>query len=511
MKKTIITMTAALLCTFAQASNAAVYSQAAATKAGNGDSSQGGAAAPGTDFITRADEWMQAYHKAEFGTELPDKELGILQTCRRHALEAAAAYYREQETLGRMLTAQAAPEVWERYSKGIRRLMELDLAMARSREDWQVAPSRLKAMPAKLKADVEPKDFTTIAISEAAQRSREMREEYLQTCYNSLLNTLRGNNAYCAQLTRTYEAWKAYCVALTEAAVPGVVCNSLGGSDSSSEAAGIEEKLCFSLYEYFELLRSSGERNNQTAGGGTLQQLIDGLQAATMKDDSSRLYQKRLLTLLPMIRDGQDVNLTLPETKGNTALHYACGLGDYELVNTLLDMGADTSIRTAKGATALHCIGNDPGGRIKALLEGRSAVKKTADWEAPASIKGKTFSFSAPTWVKWVDGVASEQEEVPFSSEPPSYTVQWKWGNKHAEARTNDLDGQPAKKTRTYTKTGKRTAVLEERYESSSWNAERYELTFETPTSGTCRMEQTGTYSMLLADKYTATGTFTLK
>lgn len=132
-------------------------------------------------------------------------------------------------------------------------------------------------------------------------------------------------------------------------------------------------------------------------------------------------------------------------------------------------------------------------------------------WEAPSSIKGKTFSFSAPAWVKWVDGVATEQTQGPFGSEPPSYTVQWKWGNKHAESRTNELDGKPAKKTRTYTKTGKRTAVLEERYESSSWNAERYELTFETPTSGTCRMEQTGKYSLLLADKYTATGTFTLK
>ena len=99
-----------------------------------------------------------------------------------------------------------------------------------------------------------------------------------------------------------------------------------------------------------------------------LQLFIDGLQAATMKNDSSRLYQKRLLTLLPMIRDGQDANLTLPETKGNTALHYAVALGSVKITEWLLLHGADPNAKTDKGVTVPNCIPADSAPAIRSMV-----------------------------------------------------------------------------------------------------------------------------------------------
>ena len=112
-------------------------------------------------------------------------------------------------------------------------------------------------------------------------------------------------------------------------------------------------------------LAAAGQGNT---AGQSLQQLIDGLRAASMKDDSSRLYQKRLLTLLPMIRDGENVNLTLPETKGNTALHYAVALGSVEITGWLLKHGAKPYAFTDKGASVLQCVGAKNGPAIRNMI-----------------------------------------------------------------------------------------------------------------------------------------------
>ena len=70
-----------------------------------------------------------------------------------------------------------------------------------------------------------------------------------------------------------------------------------------------------------------------------------------------KLYQTRLRTLLPLIQEGASVDVTLPETKGNTALHYACGIGMIDLVNWLVKHGANVNKLTDKGKSPLDCVG----------------------------------------------------------------------------------------------------------------------------------------------------------
>ena len=93
------------------------------------------------------------------------------------------------------------------------------------------------------------------------------------------------------------------------------------------------------------------------------------------KDATAQLYQKRLLTLLPMIRDGADVDVSPVEMKGNTALHYACGMGNLELVQWLVEHGADVNKRTNKGASPLNCVGGANGAQIRSFLIQHGAVK----------------------------------------------------------------------------------------------------------------------------------------
>ena len=106
-----------------------------------------------------------------------------------------------------------------------------------------------------------------------------------------------------------------------------------------------------------------------------LQPMIDRMRALRCREASSALYQKRLLTLLPMIRDGADVDITLPETKGNTALHYACAIGSWSITQWLVEHGANVNAVTDKGAAPLDCVGDDNAQRIRALLISRGAKK----------------------------------------------------------------------------------------------------------------------------------------
>ncbi len=111
---------------------------------------------------------------------------------------------------------------------------------------------------------------------------------------------------------------------------------------------------------------SGGDRSD-------LQPMINRMAALRCRDVTSALYQKRLLALLPLVRDGSDVNLTLPETKGNTALHYSCAIGNLGITEWLVNHGADVNAVTDKGATPLDCVGSDNGKRIRALLKSRGA------------------------------------------------------------------------------------------------------------------------------------------
>lgn len=104
-----------------------------------------------------------------------------------------------------------------------------------------------------------------------------------------------------------------------------------------------------------------------------LHTLIQKLQNTTYQDSVLKLYQKRLLIILPKIADGYfiDTNLdsVMGKSNGTTALHNACGLGNYEIIEWLLRNGANVHARATNGATVEQCIGNDPGGRIRALIQ----------------------------------------------------------------------------------------------------------------------------------------------
>lgn len=106
-------------------------------------------------------------------------------------------------------------------------------------------------------------------------------------------------------------------------------------------------------------------------------QLDDGLSAILQEIESTRyrgaterLYQKRLSTLLPLVMMMGDPTYTNPDYKGNTALHYACGLGHVELVRWLVDHGANLEIRTEKGAGIDACVSSGKNGEaIKLILQ----------------------------------------------------------------------------------------------------------------------------------------------
>lgn len=108
------------------------------------------------------------------------------------------------------------------------------------------------------------------------------------------------------------------------------------------------------------LIRSSSNKSAAaTEDRSSLDPLIQRMRDLRCRQSDSALYQKRLLTLLPMIRNGADVNLTLPETKGNTALHYSCAIGSLSITKWLLAHGANPNAVTDKGKTPMQCVGSD--------------------------------------------------------------------------------------------------------------------------------------------------------
>ena len=115
--------------------------------------------------------------------------------------------------------------------------------------------------------------------------------------------------------------------------------------------------------------QDSSRQSIPESGMEQLDAMIDRLRALKCKNADSALYQKRLLALLPLIRNGADVDVTLPETKGNTALHFACALGSWSISQWLVEHGANVNAKTHRGATPMDCLGDDNAARIKKLLQ----------------------------------------------------------------------------------------------------------------------------------------------
>lgn len=101
-----------------------------------------------------------------------------------------------------------------------------------------------------------------------------------------------------------------------------------------------------------------------------LERMVNELKSRRCRNATERLYKERLLTLLPLIARTGNVNITTAETRGNTALHYACGLSHVELVRWLVNHGANVNARTQRGATPADCVSGANAAAINAILRG---------------------------------------------------------------------------------------------------------------------------------------------
>ncbi|MDO5464755.1 MAG: ankyrin repeat domain-containing protein [Akkermansia sp.] len=115
---------------------------------------------------------------------------------------------------------------------------------------------------------------------------------------------------------------------------------------------------------------------NKAAANTQLAQLIQELEKKTYKTAVERLYQRRLLTLLQQIAEGASVNTILPNDNGTTALHNACGLSHVEIVQWLVNHGANLNAKTAKGAGVDDCVGGPNARAIRAILRKARNNKK---------------------------------------------------------------------------------------------------------------------------------------
>lgn len=149
--------------------------------------------------------------------------------------------------------------------------------------------------------------------------------------------------------------------------------------------------------------------------------IIAGLEELNCTSASEKLYRKRLLTLLPLIQMSGDPNTTLPETKGNTALHYACSMGHVKLVQWLVSHGANTKAVTDKGATVDACIGGKNEKVLKGILQQarENPVKETPEQVAGAAGKWLEKAFtgkdiSAASEIPFPDPEAKQAAETLF-------------------------------------------------------------------------------------------------
>lgn len=152
----------------------------------------------------------------------------------------------------------------------------------------------------------------------------------------------------------------------------------------SASQQGADES--FSTTEYEGEYSNAGVQAEEDRSG--LDPLIANMRALRCREATSQLYQKRLLTLLPLIRNGADVNVTLTETKGNTALHYACGIGSWSITLWLVEHGADVNAVTNAGKTPLDCVGEDNAKRIRELLISRGAKRSS-------ELSASSYTYSA--------------------------------------------------------------------------------------------------------------------
>ena len=129
-----------------------------------------------------------------------------------------------------------------------------------------------------------------------------------------------------------------------------------------------EEKTVKSLVPVHESIAMQCEDSNNE-----LDLMIQDLKETSYKTPLEKLYQKRVLQLLERIKNGAPVDTVLENANGTTALHNACGLSRVDVVQWLVDHGANVNARTAKGASVETCVGGPNAATIYKIL--RSANK----------------------------------------------------------------------------------------------------------------------------------------
>ena len=106
-----------------------------------------------------------------------------------------------------------------------------------------------------------------------------------------------------------------------------------------------------------------------------LSRLIAELEAQKYPTAMESRYQQRLLALLRRMAAGEPATITDAEGKGSTALHCACELSHVELVQWLVNQGADVNARTASGASVHDCVCGKNAKAIRHILRKFSAGK----------------------------------------------------------------------------------------------------------------------------------------
>lgn len=192
-----------------------------------------------------------------------------------------------------------------------------------------------------------------------------------------------------------------------------------------------------------------------------LDRLVAQLRQTKYTNAVQKVYQKRLLNILPRISAGESIDTVIANANGTTALHNACGLSHVEIVRWLVKNGADTQAKTAKGASVSMCVAQPNARAINKILQSAPAKSKTTntvDGPAPASVKGKTFRFLSP--------------------KGNTFSLTFRKGN--SDILSNDIDPGYGNSIK-YTRTSANTAKIEvEEWESVT----TYTLIFTSPAEG---------------------------
>ncbi len=200
--------------------------------------------------------------------------------------------------------------------------------------------------------------------------------------------------------------------------------NSSGSADIRWHEAGETRhfrNICFSIAQEdpgpgITLPEESLNRDPELWDDG-LQNILQDISETRYHSTTDKLYQKRLISLLPLVMVMHDASYTTPDFKGNTALHYACALSHTNLVRWLVNHGADLEALTEKGASIDACISGINAQSIRDIL---AQARRERDYP----LRGpQAEEQEAAQAVKWLEtaftcaDVNSPLYEIPLRDE----------------------------------------------------------------------------------------------